>query len=304
MNKKRKQHYVWEHYLNAWATDRQVYCSRNNKIFKTNTENILQKRDFYRIGSFNIETIELIKKMFTSENKLNASLMNWMIEDYFSVYFDIESKEMNPITAEVLINNYVEDIHANVESEALSYIESLRNKNADFYKNELTKTRFTTFIMAQYLRTNKMRNNFIANMNTPDLIEKSLNTQLSDPLNGLKEAWPIFHIILSTFLAAGFALRPYRCVLLEISNDCEFITGDQPVINTKSIGIKDKFEVKELEFYYPLTNKLALLLTDKQIGDIVNVNSEYVDAYNKLIVRASDEVLIATNREILTKYTT
>ncbi|MDT9722803.1 DUF4238 domain-containing protein [Paenibacillus sp. ClWae2A] len=304
MEKKRKQHYVWEYYLTAWASNQQVYCLRDHKIFPTNTENILQERDFYRIGSFNLETIELIKQLLAPKNNSNSYLIKDMIEDYFSVYFEIESKKMDSSSADILINNYIEDLHSKVESEAKKYIESLRNKNIEFYKDEFNRIRFTTFIMAQYLRTNKMRNNFISNMNTPDLIEKSLKTHWKDPLNGLKEAWPIFHVILSSMLAAGLALQKYNCVLLEISGECEFITGDQPVINTKSIGINILSEVKELEFYYPITNKLAVLLTDKNIGDKISLSCEHVDAYNKLIMRASDKALVATNKELLDRYRT
>lgn len=46
----RNQHYVWQHYLKGWATDNdQVLCSRDSKIFASNTKNIMVERDFYKL---------------------------------------------------------------------------------------------------------------------------------------------------------------------------------------------------------------------------------------------------------------
>lgn len=304
MEKKRKQHYVWEHYLNAWAKDEQVYCLRNNKIFLTNTENVLQRRDFYRLSMVDRQTVNLIKEMFKTKNSVNASLINLIIEDYFSIYSQITSNEMHSNTVDILMNNYIEDIHSDIEAQAIEFIDKLRSKDNRFYKEEISKVRFESFILSQFLRTNKMRKKFINVMSNPELVQKSLNTQWENSINGLKEAWPIFHIISSNILAAAFSLMKYKCVFLEISGNGEFITGDQPVINTKVYEVESVLDLKELEFYYPITNKLAILLTDKDMGNVISVSCEEVDAYNKLIIKASDENLIATKKEILERYIT
>jgi hypothetical protein len=56
--KKRKQHYIWRYYLNAWATDEQIFCLRENKIFKTNLMNIGNIRDFYRLKELSNQDIK------------------------------------------------------------------------------------------------------------------------------------------------------------------------------------------------------------------------------------------------------
>lgn len=58
--KKRKQHYIWRYYLNAWATDEQIFCLRENKIFKTNLMNIGNIRDFYRLKELSNQDIEIL----------------------------------------------------------------------------------------------------------------------------------------------------------------------------------------------------------------------------------------------------
>ncbi|MGL5712399.1 MAG: DUF4238 domain-containing protein [Paraclostridium sp.] len=51
--KKRRQHYVFQAYLNAWTNDEKLWCMRNNKKFNTGTINVAQERDFYRINPLN-----------------------------------------------------------------------------------------------------------------------------------------------------------------------------------------------------------------------------------------------------------
>ena len=38
--KKRKQHYVWEHYLQAWTIDDKIWCQMGDRRFNTSTENV------------------------------------------------------------------------------------------------------------------------------------------------------------------------------------------------------------------------------------------------------------------------
>src|SRR6185312_9595667 len=47
----KNQHYVWQHYLRAWAHDGQVWCVRapNKQAFCTNTSNIGSEMYFYRV---------------------------------------------------------------------------------------------------------------------------------------------------------------------------------------------------------------------------------------------------------------
>ena len=65
--KKKKHHYVWQHYLTAWARDgEQVWCLRKGgEPFRSHTLNIGQQRYFYRLR----EMSQLNNKgsMFASE---------------------------------------------------------------------------------------------------------------------------------------------------------------------------------------------------------------------------------------------
>ena len=61
--KKRKHHYVWEHYLDAWATDGQIWCRRADKYFPTSTENVGQRRDFYRLKELSDGDVAFVERL-------------------------------------------------------------------------------------------------------------------------------------------------------------------------------------------------------------------------------------------------
>lgn len=53
MEKKRKQHYVFQAYLDAWTENGKLWCMYDKKTFQTGTMNVAQERDFYRIKPLN-----------------------------------------------------------------------------------------------------------------------------------------------------------------------------------------------------------------------------------------------------------
>ena len=63
MNKKR-QHYVWQHYLKAWMINGQVFCLRNHKnIFQAKTTMLAVQNYFYKINELteqDLRTINLL----------------------------------------------------------------------------------------------------------------------------------------------------------------------------------------------------------------------------------------------------
>lgn len=54
MNVTKRSHFVFEYYLQNWATDKLIYVSMNsNSPFQVSVENIANKRYFYKVTPFN-----------------------------------------------------------------------------------------------------------------------------------------------------------------------------------------------------------------------------------------------------------
>lgn len=61
--KKRKQHYVWEHYLKAWAVAGRVWCQRGETRFRPSTDNVANERDFYRLKEMSAFDLQVVEAM-------------------------------------------------------------------------------------------------------------------------------------------------------------------------------------------------------------------------------------------------
>ena len=63
----KNQHYVWQHYLRAWAHDGQVWCVRAPKkqAFRTNTSNIGSETYFYRVQELDEDDIAYLKAVIS-----------------------------------------------------------------------------------------------------------------------------------------------------------------------------------------------------------------------------------------------
>src|ERR1017187_10470563 len=118
------------------------------------------------------------------------------------------------------------------------------------------------------MRTNKRREATLENA-PPD---KSINPDA---------IWNVLRHIFATNVAwTLFAeRRDIKTVLLKNETPHAFSTADQPVINTHASGIPLSHFVHDLEFYYPLSPRLAMLMTKDarySASGTVNVSIEEV----------------------------
>jgi hypothetical protein len=62
--KKRRQHYVWRHYLEAWAPHGKLWCHRlGENVFSTSTQNVAHERDFYRLCEMSEFDLLVVRKL-------------------------------------------------------------------------------------------------------------------------------------------------------------------------------------------------------------------------------------------------
>ena len=142
--KKRKQHYVFQAYLRAWATDEQIWCIRNEGTpFKTNTINVTQERDFYRIKPLNDDEIKFLNLFLQGTHSDVQKEMAIHTQAYLEPLKDQEKLQQLKMVVEVMyggedkipsairdgileleetidvsLNNILEDYYSDIEGEA------------------------------------------------------------------------------------------------------------------------------------------------------------------------------------------
>lgn len=153
--------------MKSWASNEQIWCFREGKIFQSNLMGVAQKRDFYKIVKLTNEEIEFIKNLITGPYSAEDVAMNEGWLEMFQIGFEVEEllKKKQPDNEELnkLINiqlhNYEEDFHAKIEEDFIKYIDSLLSEDTTFYRDSDKCIEFIYFITVQYFRTKKIQQN-------------------------------------------------------------------------------------------------------------------------------------------------
>jgi hypothetical protein len=169
----------------------------------------------------------------------------------------------------------------------------LREKNTAFLDDDEDSIHFFWFIASQYLRTPRMAR---------DVVDAAREIPDFNP----EAAWGLMRTIFATNLGHGFYVRrrTLRLTFIEAPNGAEFVTGDQPILNLKAVGLPEGVAPDEVELYYPLGPTLALLIGFDATTTTTREQSltAYETAvYNKMIVNASYEQVYARTEEALLK---
>jgi hypothetical protein len=304
--KKRKQHYVWKHYLRAWSSDEQIFCLRNGKIFISNLIGVANERDFYNLRELNQADIDFVKTYAIEPSTPLLKNVHLRTLEWFTSVFLVKHRleEMGNNSSDInqkiddLINNFEEDFHAQIEGDAVKYINSILNENLSFYKDKQERLKFLCFLCFQFFRTKKIKYNMISQVNSSGLPEEVCIS--------FEKTFNIFSHIFAYNVAYSLAINSNFKILLILNNsNVPFITGDQPVTNTFASGksLEDMLKELNLEFYYPVSPNIAILITErkkyKDIDNLYITEFDMIQKYNSIIIEASHEQIYSNSEELL-----
>lgn len=293
---------MWRKYLRAWSEKESIFCLMDGKVFKSGLMGVGQERFFYKLKELDNAELEFIKAFINQDKRTMIRDLNLGWIDFFNEVFKIRElvvsdgishPEVDNIL-DVLIHNFEEDFHGKIESNAIKFLEKLYHKDLSFYDNDDQWIEFLFFICQQYFRTQKINSN----------VQKAIGS-----FKGLNidKIWAILRHSSATSLGCSLYQDKanFRPVLIENTSNTPFITGDQPVINTHAIGLSLEEAPSELEFYYPLSPELALLLTSNpelNRKGIIYVREDKVTMYNKFIHSQAGKQVYSSERDTLEQF--
>lgn len=314
-NKIRRQHYVWREYLRSWATNDIIYCCRNGKIFTPNLMGVAQKRDFYRLKVLTEDDVFWIKTMLIKGSpEFIQPFHNNLLKMFLTPFRLINELRQKGFSGEefdkrcdVLINNTEEKLHGYIERSAIRILNELRAKKQDIFNTDDGKMNFFRFINTQYFRTNKMKSNLLKSFSNG--LQSLKGAEIPRELEG-KEFNPdnirsIMNHIFAANLAHSQFIRNYRIIFILNETSLPFITSDQPIINIYAIGKPLNQEVHELAYYYPITPKISILITEDnmiQTTKVILKHEKEVNGYNLAIISEAKEQIYSNLEDVLKKY--
>ncbi len=301
MQTTKKQHYVWRFYLKPWTDDNQsIACCRNDKIFRSNLMGIGQENYFYKFIEISDDEAWWIEKISLDGNEpdlLQKMCLSW-VQTYRTPYKLINALRKMGIDAksqfEKIINEGEEKLYCKSEEIGLPYFEKLYSEDLSFYDSIDGKSDFNIYICDQFFRTKK-RQECLSNLQN-----RGIN---------LQKLWPVFRHIFATKLAFTFTYsvdKKFNIFLLHNRTEINFITGDQPVINRYATKELQGKPIDKFEFYYPLTPKLAILLTEKKYTpeELTIYDTSMIIELNDLIFYNSQEQIYGLSEIELERYKT
>jgi len=301
MQVKRKHHYVWKEYLKPWTENKKVPTLIKNlkKITKPNPEGVVQQRYFYALDEFTKEEEIILKELVNLWSKESTLKINLEFYETFTSYSKIKrlSKtiDLNDELKEklnILRTNALEDSHLVFENFGKKIISIRKFEDLTFLDNEMELFCSMIYISFQYLRTKNMQSKIKIAINKYDYLS------------------PKFLNFLPFLYATGIAdsltyEKQTRFIFLENTSEIDFITSDQPLINNKIDELNDNGTVSQLEIYYPITPRIALIIHYQEQNEkyrTIALNSLDVDKYNKTIFNHSNEFIFASTTEQLEEY--
>lgn len=295
--KKRKQHYVWEHYLKAWSVDGQVWCRRGSeRRFRTSTDNIAHRRDFYRLEEMSerdVQVVETLIAPMSEEAKSSARVLLTCFRLPYKIKHHWKATGRRNLSLErhidVGINNLEEDMHASVEAEAIPLLAALREGDSTILGDDEHFAAFARFVAMQYMRT-------------PGVMRRAVEAAAPD--FSFETSWGLMRTIFANNLGAGLCARRdgLRLSFLSAPSEFEFVTGDQPIVNVQAVEPAGDTPPTRLELYYPLTPTRALLMDfhyGQAIADRRLLSMADVATYNQRICSMSDGQAYARSESAL-----
>lgn len=304
MTKKRRHHYVWRYYLKPWASNDKIWCLMDSALFCSNLMGVAQRRDFYKLNELTLEDIRFLDAFinkFESDflreiNKGWVSSFNMLFE--FQRYLDSNGIYEDQVRAHLdeLKHNLEENLHTTIEESGKPYLEDILQENVSFFRTEKGCINFIYYLSVQYMRTERQKQKTIDALN---MVPNSFGVKF-------ERIWNVMTHIIATNVGWNlYALREnYQIVLLKNSSQLEFITSDQPVINTYAFGLKVEAPEK-FDMYYPVSPSLAVYLTDRPEWknlERVELGESDVDRFNIMIVEQANKQLFASKKDSLLRY--
>lgn len=274
-NEVKKQHYVWEYYLKAWATDNQIWAKRENKIFPSSTENVAQERYFYKIDPLSDTEINMLIRVFRKEAKKNPGIFLNSLNTYLNI------ANGNEKTGKFGLEQY----YSMTESNTFLALAALRKRKFDILNDRENKKHLCIYLAHQYTRTKKVRSFPVDSVNTQCLDHRNCD------LHKVYNAWAfIFANIFGASLCDDLDLR-----VVENNSSTKLITSDQPIFNILATH-GDTPEKNSI--YFPISPYLALWAKERPNDESI-CTDEKAEKLNSFMVKNSLEFVFASSKEEL-----
>lgn len=300
---KKKQHYVWKEYLMSWSNKDQIFTSfkSSGKVFKTNLDRVVQERFFYSLEEFTEEEEIILKELITlwSNEIVRPLVMEFyhIITSFSKIHRAIKNKDLSSTNSAkidkelaLLKANTMEDMHTSFEKLGEKLIGIRKVEDLEFLDEERELLTTMIYVSFQYLRTKNMKE-----------VVKPIINKYSYLSNKFLNFFPFIY---APQIANSLTYdKNIRFIFFDNKTGIDFITTDQPIINAKKHVVNETGVVSQLDYYYPITPKIAIIIhyqEQEEKRKYILIEKEQVNYYNDLMISNAKEFVFSSTEEQLT----
>lgn len=269
---KRNHHYVWAHYLRAWASNNNIWHLGPSGAVSYNSIKGLSKEEGYNnVIALTEEDVDFLKRWPTHDSPSLKDFHKRQI-----AYFGLVSKLINchvgqedsskyedlcRISKEAE-SNFFEETHTAIELLARPILDQLVAGDATCLEDKKNSTNFCNFLAHQLFRTRKIRDRIFAEHEKL----KPKNAQEVHYMRLFRKNWWLLSFMNGSGFGYGLVKgwEKSKRVFVRNETDLPFITSDCPVINLQaSGGSAARLSVpKTMDLYYPISPKFGYIIAD------------------------------------------
>lgn len=262
------------------------------------------EKDFYQITKLELEHIDTILE-FSSLSPITLQKQHYnYLKNFLTIqklekslnYSNIQSEEANQ-TILAAKCNLLENLHTEHENDALPILEELAKGNIAILDNDREMRTFILFLGHQMTRTKNFKDCAITGMskNNPTLGKK------------MEHSWWFLSYMFGMNLGRNFYLARHteNHTLLLNNTNTDFITSDQPAINTHSCIKDEEFKSPEnIDLFYPISPKYAYLISQSHRFEsgLVEIDESTVIEFNKKIAKNANKHIFSLRKQEIDTY--
>lgn len=265
-------------------------------MFPSNLMNIAQERDFYRLRDMNDADLALVQEMLIGP--MNRPEMRELASYLLAVFDQARQikqayEELGIDASEELEALYLEaeeQFHGTIEQGAVPLLDRLLHAKSFVIEDELEYQRFVHFVMTQYFRTRRMREN----------LRRGLGASFARIETSMGAIRHIMAMASSlTLVGTRDSMRPQ---LLINRSEIPLITGDQPAINTHAVYQDDNQAVAEMELYYPISPSRAVLFSESNQFESREFGAEAAREFNRMMALSAEHQIFGAKMSDLEEW--
>lgn len=298
---KKKQHYVPQCYLEAWAIPNThqifVYDKKMSRDRKSNIIDVASENHFYDVNFPESIDAQVCENLGMSVEEVKEMLNSQPIENFFSS------------TVEGELSNILKKIIENV-----SHLTPWMKENC-FFISEEDKLKLSAQLAYQHIRTKSVRNMLLESVDCLTQVLKDMNVpeKIIEEYKIDKNESKAIHAQLifdgKELLSSMLRFSSFTWVLGVNRTSTDFITSDNPICT--QAHIKDDFLCmsalmsKGVEIYYPISPRIGLFMFDNYHKSMKKYHKRYteitkletVEHYNSLCAIRSERCIFSSKND-------